>query len=93
MQTARIEQVQKQTVIDCPGPGSAACEINWRHLQEGLTAAQVTEWLGEPTQQSGPDIYVQKIVAEWHYEHKGVVYFENEQLQYVDMPQSFVYPL
>ena len=51
------------------------------------------EWLGEPTQRIGPDIYVNKIVAELRFEHKGVVFFKDEQLQYVDLPESFVYPL
>ena len=96
LQTARIghkEHTRGSPVVSCPGRGMASCEINWRRLYEGQTAAQVIEWLGEPTQRIGPDIYVNKIVAELRFEHKGVVFFKDEQLQYVDLPESFVYPL
>ena len=77
----------------CPGPGTATCEINWRHLQQGITADEVVELLGEPGHQVGPDIYVEKVVAEWRYHDNGVVYFENDELRFVDMPESFDYSL
>lgn len=95
LQTAKINLPVEQETISpaCPGQGSAACEINWRYLQEGVTAAEVVAWLGHPQQQAGPDIYVDKVVAQWQYEHNGIVHFENDQLRYVDMPASFVYPL
>jgi len=77
----------------CPGQGRATCEVNWRYLQEGQTAADVANWLGQPSQQTGPDIFIEKVVAEWRYQHDGVVYFENDELRYVDLPTSFEYTL
>ena len=96
IQTARIGQIEptrSRPVVNCPGRGRASCEINWRHLREGQTAAQVIEWLGEPIQQIVPEIYVNEIVAELRFEHKGAVFFKDEQLQYVDLPESLAYPL
>lgn len=75
----------------CPGAGDASCERNWRHLQEGFSASDVTDLLGEPATQNGPNIFVDQVVAEWSYAHQGVVYFVDGALQYVDMPKSFAY--
>lgn len=75
----------------CPGAGDASCERNWWDLQEGLSASEVSDLLGEPASQDGPNIFVDKVVAEWSYAHQGVVYFVDGALQYVDMPKSFAY--
>lgn len=73
----------------CPGPGNANCEINWLSLQAGLSEDEVSHWLGQPIERNGPDIYVDKVVAQWKYEQSGVVYFENAVLKYADLPDSF----
>lgn len=98
LQKAKIELHEEdksgdQSALDCPGPGTADCEYNWRHLSQGITADEVVKWLGEPSHQVGPEIYVEKVVAQWQYQHSGVVYFENEELRFVDMPESFDYSL
>ena len=62
-------------------------------LQEGTTPKQVTQWLGQAAVEDGPHIYVEKSVAQWHYPHSGVVYFENDALRYVDMPETFTFSL
>jgi len=101
LQTARVKIRQEKSEVlaeekpmsVCPGNGSAACEINWRFLEQGQTAGEVANWLGQPAQQTGPDIYIEKVVAEWQYQHDGVVYFENDELRYVDLPTSFEYNL
>jgi len=94
MQVARVEAPDATDSLPvCRGTGHSSCETNWNLLRQGLTAAEVANWLGHPAQQTGPDIYIEKVVAEWRYENEGVIYFENEELRYVDMPVSFVYPL
>jgi len=98
LQKVKIEPAQAETAETeapslCPGPGTASCEINWRYLRQGLTADEVVELLGEPGQQVGPDIYVEKVVAQWQYQDNGVVYFEDDELRFVDMPESFDYAL
>jgi len=96
LQTARVDVVDVEDdapILSCPGKGRQGCEVNWRYLHEGQTAAEVVDWLGQPAHQTGPDIFVEKVVSEWRYQHDGVVYFENDQLRYVDLPTTFEYTL
>ncbi len=93
LRTVRMEMPDDKLARVCPGNGRADCEANWQHLQEGATAAEVAKLLGQPAQQTGPDIYIEKVVEQWQYGHNGVVYFENEELRYVETPTSFEYYL
>ncbi len=77
--------------LDCPGPGLADCEINWRTLQAGWSEQQVIAILGESTDHSEPQIFIDRVTWQWGYDG-GLVEFSDGVVSEIVFPLQYGFP-